>query len=478
MLKNLISGLTGRMKKSPDSTSDEQPVPAPFTELAHDSPASRQLENAPPLDLPPTLGFVSHQPVMDRLQRVVAYDFFVRQGKRNIAAGKQQEFDRLMLSTLQNMDIFRLLAFRRAFVHISIDTLDEPMLSNMPASSVIFVLEPSQTGSVSEDMIKRLDALKQKAMRFALEPAAYDPGCLPAHLQNDLFSRMDFMILDFDAPSAKVLEPILDQLPKRYPTVRWMARNVGTAEDLDVCLRGPGHNRFALFHGPFIATVRALEGGKVDASQTRVLQIMRMLRANAAAAEIETQFKLDSVLLFKLLRFMNSPVHGLSRKVQTIEETLLLLGRETLFKWLSMLLFTSRKDDGTAVSLLEKSLIRARLLERMGSYRGNRVEAEHLFLTGMFSMLDVLLGAPFPDVLDPLELASPVREAVVEQRGMFAPFLSMALACEQGDTEQIEALAKVLDFDVDLVNQYYMDAAVWAQVVLRDSEVHNNVEAV
>ena len=54
----------------------------------------------------------------------------------------------------------------------------------------------------------------------------------------------------------------------------------------------------------------------------------------------------------------------------------------------------------------------------------------------------------------------------------------MALACEQGDTEQIEALAKVLDFEVELVNQYYMDAAVWAQVVLRDGEVHNNVEAV
>lgn len=235
---------------------------------------------------------------MDRLQRVVAYDFFVRQGKRNIAAGKQQEFDRLMLSTLQNMDIFRLLAFRRAFVHISIDTLDDPMLSNMPASSVIFVLEPSQTGSVSDEMLQQLDTLKQRGMRFALEPAAYDPGDLPAHLQNDLFSRMDFMVLDFAAPSSKVLAPILDQLPKRYPTVRWMARNVGTAEDLDVCLRGPGHHRFALFHGPFIATVRALEGGKVDASQTRVLQIMRMLRANAEAAEIEIQFKLDSVLLF------------------------------------------------------------------------------------------------------------------------------------------------------------------------------------
>ncbi|XLM21562.1 HDOD domain-containing protein, partial [Chromobacterium piscinae] len=201
-----------------------------------------------------------------------------------------------------------------------------------------------------------------------------------------------FMVLDFAGPSTRVLAPILDQLPKRYPGARWIARNVGTAEDLDVCLRAPGHNRFALFHGPFVSTAHSLEGGKVDNSQTRVLQIMRLLRANAEAKEVEAQFKLDSVLLFKLLRFINSPIHGLARKVQTIEETLLLLGRETMFKWLSMLLFTSRKDDGNAIALLEKSLIRARFLEKLGSYRGNKLEAEHLFLTGMFSLLDVLLN--------------------------------------------------------------------------------------
>ncbi|WP_199152883.1 EAL and HDOD domain-containing protein [Chromobacterium sp. ASV23] len=473
MLKSLIDGLTGRLKKT--TVEETRPPSSP------DMSDTTMLELPPELpaeELPATLGFVSHQPVMDKQRRVVAYDFFVRQGKRNIEAGKQQEFDRLLLSTLHNMDIFRLLAYRRAFVHIAMTSLDEPLLRSMPAGSVIFVLEAVPGMEVSEFMLGQLDDLQKLGLRFALEPAAYDQTILTPGLQADLFGRMDYMVLDFAGPSTRVLAPILDQLPKRYPAVRWIARNVGTAEDLDVCLRAPGHNRFALFHGPFVSTAHSLEGGKVDNSQTRVLQIMRLLRANAEAKEVEAQFKLDSVLLFKLLRFINSPIHGLARKVQTIEETLLLLGRETMFKWLSMLLFTSRKEDGNAIALLEKSLIRARFMEKLGSYRGNKLEAEHLFLTGMFSLLDVLLNIPFPDVLDPLELPLTVREAVIEQKGIFAPHLALALACEHGDNVQIEAHAKVLSLDIDMVNQYYLDSVVWAQVVLRDSEVHNNVEAV
>ncbi|WP_293762322.1 HDOD domain-containing protein [uncultured Aquitalea sp.] len=475
MLKNLIGGLAGRLKKSEDAEADE--TAAVERELEAMENGRRDSAEEPVGELPPTLGFVTHQPVLDRQHRVVAYQFFVKSGQKQGTA-KRQEFDRLMLNTMLNMEVFRLLAYRRAFVHVSISSLDEPMLQQMPLKSVIFVLEPDQNEPITSQTIQKLDDLKVKGLRFAIEPAAFDGSVLVERLQPELFNRVDFMLLDFAAPSTRVLAPILDQLPRRYPNARWMACNVGTAEDLDVCLRAPGSNRFALFHGPFLSMVRTLESGKVDTNQTRVLHIMRLLRANADPKEIEGQFKLDSVLLFKLLRFINSPVNGLSRKVQTIEETLMLLGRDTLFKWLSMLLFTAKKEDGSALALLEKSLIRARFLERLGSYRGNRVEAEHLFLTGMFSLLDVLLHLPFPDVLDALELPPTVRDAVIDNKGIFSPYLALAVACEQGDDARIGALCKVLNFEVDQANRYYLDSVVWAQEVLRESEVHNDVESV
>lgn len=473
MLKNLFGGLT----RSKDEVREVAPV-EPVAEAMAPPVQPAEIDHKP-LDLPATLGFVTHQPIMDKQLRVVAYEFFVKQSSQaGMTARKRQEFDRLLLSTLLNMEIFRLLAYRRAFVHIAMASLQEPMLLQMPADSVIFVLDPLTDEPMTDAMLGQLDALRAKGVRFAIEPALYDRKVLAERLQPELFSRVDFMLLDFAAPSTRVLAPILDQLPQRYPNARWMARNIGTAEDLDVCLRAPGSHRFALFHGPFLTSVRTLEGGKADASQTRVLHIMRLLRANADPKDIEIQFKLDSVLLFKLMRFINAPINGLSRKVQTIEDTLLLLGRETLFKWLSMLLFTARKEDGKALSLLEKSLIRARFMEKLGNYRSNKVESEHLFLTGMFSLLDVLMGVPFPDVLDPLDLPVPVREAVIDNRGLFGPHLGLAMACEQGDEARIRTLAKILEFDVALVNRYYMDSVVWAQEILRDSDAQHNVEAV
>lgn len=470
MLKNLFDGLTGKLRKTEDEAAVAEPD-AP-TSLPATQP------DTGPVELPPTLGFVAHQPVLDRQQAVVAYEFTLRQGAGQTAA-RRREFDRMLLRTLRNMDLFRLLAYRRALVHLSLGALEEEGLLGLPERTVILVLDPVGDAPVTPEVLERIDTLKAGGVRFAVEPALYDARLLPEALHDAFFRRMDFMVLDFAAPSTRILAPFLDQLPKRYAHARWFARNVGSAEDLALCLQAPGNNRFALFHGSYLATARTMDNRKQDnGSQTRVLQIMRLLRANADARTLEAQFKLDSVLLFKLLRFINSPVNGLAKQVQSVEDALLLLGRESLFKWLSMLLFTARKDDGHALALLEKSLIRARFMERLGQPQDHRLVEEHLFLTGMFSLLDVLLGVPFPDVIGPLDLPVTVRDALNEQKGPFAPQLALAMACEQGESVRIQTLARLLNRPVEAVGQLYMDAVVWAQEVLRASEVHNNVEAV
>jgi EAL and modified HD-GYP domain-containing signal transduction protein len=477
MLKNLLGGLTGLRKKNEEVAQDDAAIPVEQAVSGDEAELASAAHG--PVDLPHTLGFVSHQPILDRQNRVVAYEFVVRDSKAEPASvSKRLESDRVLLSTLQNMEVFRLLEYRRAFVHVSIAALEQTMLEELPAHSVIYILEPVAGFPITDDTLVRLQEMKAKGWRFALDPAQYDKEALAERLQPALFGAVDFMVVDFGAPANDVLAPFLDQLPKRFPQARWLARNVGTAEDWDVCLHAPGSNRFALFQGSYLASGKTGTTTKVDASQVRVLEIMRLLRANAGSSEIEAQFKLDSLLLFKLLRFVNSPVNGLARKVQSIEETLMLIGRESLLKWLSLLLFTTRKEDGRTFTLLEKSLIRARFLEKLGSYRGNKLEAEHLFLTGMFSLLAALLNAPLADALAPLDLPPPVRDALLVQKGIFAPYFALAVACEQGNNDKIAALTKQLNFELDLVNRYYMDAVVWAQEVLRDNDAQSNIEAV
>jgi len=458
MLKHLLEGLTsgfGRQREAGNSHAEQKAASETETEGGS-------------AELPPSLGFVSNQPLYDRQLKVVAYAFSVRRGKRPLNSELQQaEFDRLMLGTLKNLDIGKLLAYRKAFVSVSLHALDDPQLTELPAASVIYQLEPPLVGeALDRPLLERLDRLQSYGYRFALEPARFDAE------QYELFRRMNFFIVDFAAPARQVLEPFLEQLPQRYAKVRWIGLNISSDEELDVCLHGVGARQFALFHGSILPLLRNLdENERIDTEQLRILEIMRLLRSNTDSSQIEAQFKRDSVLLFKLLRFINTPSNGFAKEVQTIEESLLLMGRETLFKWLSMLLFTAKKECSRSFGLLEKSLIRARFMEKLGDAR-SRVEREQLFLTGMFSVLDALLGKPLDVALEPLDLPEPVQAALLRHSGAFADRYALALACEAGDAaERIDPLAQRLQLNPVAITQHYASAVLWAQEILQQGSL-------
>ncbi|MDN0073970.1 HDOD domain-containing protein [Crenobacter sp. SG2303] len=453
MLKHLIEGLTsgfGRQRETEPSTETS----------AGAGMSGAGTGVAEPL---PSLGFVSHQPLYDKQLRVVAYAFSVRRGKGPLQSALQQaEFDRLMLGTLKNLDIGKLLAYRKAFVPVSLHALDDALLTELPAKSVIYRLEPPLVGEALDgQLLARLDRLQGHGYRFAVEPARFDAE------QGELFRRMDFFIVDFAAPAPQVLEPFLEQLPQRYPKARWIGFNIGSAEELDLCLHGVGSRQFALFHGAILPLLKSLdENERIDTEQLHILEIMRLLRANTDSGQIEAQFKRDSVLLFKLLRFINTPSNGFAKEVQTIEESLLLLGRETLFKWLSMLLFTAKQECARSFGLLEKSLIRARFMEKLGDVR-SKVEREQLFVTGMFSVLDALLGKPLDVAIEPLDLPAPVQAALLHHSGAFADRYALALACEAGDAERIDPLVQRLQLSPVPITQHYAEAVLWAQEILQ-----------
>ena len=475
MFKKLFDRLLGHGAASSHA---DQAAPAPVLADREHSPmaSAAELASAPAesgLNLPQTLGFVSHQPIQDPSQRVVAYDFTVK-GNVDPAIERRHSFDRLLFNTLKNMQVFRLLAYRRAFIHITPASLDDLIHYALPVSSTIYVLEIDAMDMLGETLLLKLDVLRTAGLRFAVEPASHGSG----EMALALYQRMDYLVLDFAAPNTRALFPLLEQLPQRFPQIRWLARNINTAEELALCQHSPNSKRFSLFHGSYLSVAQHRTKQKEGVSQGRVLEIMRLLRANAATSEIEAQFKLDSLLLFKLLRYVNSPVNGLSRKIQTIDEGLMLLGRDALFKWLSLLLFTAESDSGATLSLLEKSLIRARFMEELGIIRGNRLEAEHLFLTGMFSLLGSLLDMPLAEALAPLGLPFMISDALLQDKGLFAAPLQLTQACEQDDSSRISQLAAQMQVGLDQVSAIYMESVVWAQEVLSESNVQSNVEQI
>jgi EAL and modified HD-GYP domain-containing signal transduction protein len=93
-----------------------------------------------------------------------------------------------------------------------------------------------------------------------------------------------------------------------------------------------------------------------------------------------------------------------------------------------------------------------------------KTEAENLFVAGMFSLLDRLLGIPMEEVLENIQLPEAVIQALVSREGMYGPFLSLAEACELGGGK-VGELADSLFISAAQVNEAHMSALAWAQML-------------
>jgi c-di-GMP-related signal transduction protein len=242
------------------------------------------------------------------------------------------------------------------------------------------------------------------------------------------------------------------------PSVRLVARGVNTWQAYDVCATLGYH----AFVGKLHVTQRAGNRSRdLNPTQTMILQLMDMVRKNVDVKQLESLLKRDAGLSYKLLRYINSAGFGLGCEIQSLKHAVTMLGYSPLYRWLALLLATAT-TNGYSPLLMQAAVIRGRFAELLGHGFLPKNEAENLFVAGMFSLLDKLLGVPMEDVLEKIQLSESVTQALLSREGIYGPFLALAEASEL-DSAQVEAMATSLCISADDVNQAHIAAVAWAQ---------------
>ena len=195
--------------------------------------------------------------------------------------------------------------------------------------------------------------------------------------------------------------------------------------------------------GWFVKQPASAPAKQLNASQAHIVRVLNLVRQNADVGLIENALKQDVALSYKLLRYINSAGFGLSCEVQSFKHAVTILGYDKLNKWLSLLLVTASKDP-MAPTLMHTALTRARLMEQLGHGLVDKSEYDNLFITGAFSMLDLLLGVTMEQALEAMHLPEPITDALLGRGGLYAPFLEIALACEGGDPAALADQAGLL----------------------------------
>ena len=86
-----------------------------------------------------------------------------------------------------------------------------------------------------------------------------------------------------------------------------------------------------------------------------------------------------------------------------------------------------------------------------------------LFICGVFSLLDVLMGQPFDALLKSIPVPQDVHDALVQGTGRYRPYLDMVRALEQEALFDIRSAAEALMLSAAEVNRALLGALVAAR---------------
>lgn len=401
--------------------------------------------------------FLRREAVFDRNNRLSGHIFTLQESTplADADAELQRRLDETLLDTLNtSSDAWNT---SQAFIPLSSASLDLAAVDRLKSSNIVLLVQLAADAE-ADIVCEAVDRLHERGLLIGVFRQPKNPAFAKV-IQLADFAAIDIAAHEADTARdfSAAVRASAGERPKKL-----LACNVETLDDLRFCQQW----HFDNFHGKFASSdsgVRTESSG--DPHKALLLNIMRLVQGDAETAEIADAMKQDPLLSFRILRYLNSPALGLSHRIDSLGQALVILGRQRLTRWLSVLLFSVRDPHFGDWLLVENALTRGRLMEVLGEQSMPGVAHDPLFLTGIFSCLGELLHRPLAETLNDMPLADDIKKALLEHSGPYAPLLAVAEASEDFDLPRMRETALAAGVAPETVNRALLAATAWASEV-------------
>ncbi|QNA89598.1 HDOD domain-containing protein [Massilia sp. Dwa41.01b] len=394
--------------------------------------------------------FIVREPLLDPAQRVIGYELLWKHGEGAVTDADLEALVGFVAEHFNDDEDGWLLRDKLLFLDAVPAMLSTDALFALPPERTVLSLQARHL--MDPDTRAAVQAVRAGGVGVSirgLEVKHLTPALAPyaSHIE------MRFSGVDVGAQArtyAAARQSSLRMVGR--PVTNWVDYDASAALGLDA------------FVGKLHLTPRPGNPVKgLNPTQTVILQLMQMVQNNEDIPKLESVLKRDPALTYKLLRNINSAGFGAGREVQSIRQAISLMGYAPLYRWLTLLL-ASASTSGYSPVLMETAVVRGRLTELLGQAALGKGEGENLFVAGMFSLLDRLLGLPMQEVLDTIPLPTEVVHALLRREGKYGQYLALAEACELS-SHLVGSLAGSLELSPLDVNKAHLSALAWAQAV-------------
>jgi EAL and modified HD-GYP domain-containing signal transduction protein len=395
--------------------------------------------------------FLARQPIVDAQHRLYAYELLFRQSLTSTSAEitNQLQAGVEVISNTLCLGPHWLLQGKLAFINLDEATLMSDFVCLLPPHHVVY--EILETVPVTPVLIARIRELRQLGYRFALDDFVALDEYQP------LLPMVDFVKLDVLEQHPEKTVEIIAHIRRSF-TGHFIAEKVESREMFELC-RDSGID---YFQGYYFARPENLANKAIQPGQAAVLDLMNQVRVCEDLADIEEPLRRNAALTLRLLNYANSAASGLRQHVHTVRQALTLIGLKTLYRWLALLLVTANPSPTHAL-LARTAVTRGRLCELLGQPRVSRDAQDELFITGLFSLGEPLMGIPLAHLLEQLPMPAPVIQALMERKGPYAPFLLLAEASECGVFDEIAEHANTIACSAEELDVAELQALAWTE---------------
>ena len=361
--------------------------------------------------------FLARQPILNRDQKLVAYELLFRRADVGLAAVTDDlAATASVMAHASELGLENVIGTSRGFVNVDAAVLMSEFVEFWPCEKI--VLEILETVRITDEVVKRVAELVTLGYSFALDDVITGSAGLDKLLPYVEIIKVDIMGMTPDN---------LTKLSARFRSAKKkiLAEKVETLEQFNFCL----DLGFDYFQGYYFAKPHVLTGKKLSPSQMAIVQLMNLVLADADTIEIERAIKHDASLGLNLLRLVNTPAFLIAQRVESLAQALAVLGRRQLQRWLQILLYAeSGKGDGFTSPLLMLATTRGKLLELIAQKTspGNRTVADIAFTVGIMSLMDALFGSPMEKILEQITVPDEVKEALLHRSGTYGELLRLA----------------------------------------------------
>jgi len=388
--------------------------------------------------------FIGRQPIFNRRDEVYAYELLYRNNLRDEAGDVDLDVatSQVIMNAFVEIGLENIVGHRLAFLNMTRQFLVTPELMCIPPEQV--VLEIPESAGADDEIRNAVNRLKVLGYSIALDSYHSSAAHAP------LFPLAEIVKLDAQALDEATLRSELEKLAE--PDVMIMAKRVETTEEREL-LSELGCD---YFQGHYLESAKVMTAKRLPTNKMAVLQLLAKISdPNTDIEELEQLISMDASLSLRVLRFVNSPLSGLVREVDSIHQAVVFLGREIIKNWV-MLLTIANLDD-VIPELVTTAFVRAKLCESLANEC--MLDGKDSFFTvGMFSLVDAMMGVSTESLLETLPFSEEMGLALLEHSGIRGEALLCSQELEMGAPGGVQ----FQDVSSERISELYLEALQWA----------------